>query len=72
MIVDYEFATHNQKFIFICEYMHKKSGFTLIEVIIAITVFAIGVLAILRLVGQNLITLDTTQLRTSATFFAKE
>lgn len=65
-------ATHNQKFIFICEYMPKKSGFTLIEVIIAITVFAIGVLAILRLVGQNLITLDTTQLRTSATFFAKE
>jgi prepilin-type N-terminal cleavage/methylation domain-containing protein len=52
--------------------MKKKSAFTFIEVIIAITVFAIGVLAVLRLITQNLVTLDTTQARTTATFLAKE
>jgi len=52
--------------------MYKKSWFTFIEVIIAITVFAIGVLAVLRLITQNLVTLDITQMRTSATFLAKE
>lgn len=52
--------------------MKKKSAFTFIEVIIAITVFAIGVLAVLRLITQNLVTLDITQLRTNATFLAKE
>lgn len=52
--------------------MKKKSAFTFIEVIIAITVFAIGVLAVLRLITQNLVTLDTTQMRTTATFLAKE
>jgi len=52
--------------------MKRKSAFTLIEVIIAITVFAIGVLAVLRLVTQNLVTLDVTQSRTTATFLAKE
>lgn len=53
-------------------YMKKKSAFTFIEVIIAITVFAIGVLAVLRLITQNLVTLDNTQMRTTATFLAKE
>lgn len=52
--------------------MRKKLWFTFIEVIIAITVFAIGVLAVLRLITQNLVTLDATQLRTNATFLAKE
>lgn len=52
--------------------MKKKSAFTFIEVIIAITVFAIGVLAVLRLVTQNLVTLDNTQARTMSTFLAKE
>ncbi|MCX6823786.1 MAG: prepilin-type N-terminal cleavage/methylation domain-containing protein [candidate division SR1 bacterium] len=52
--------------------MRKKFGFTLIEVIVAITVFAIGVLAVLRLITQNLVTLDITQMRTNATFLAKE
>ncbi|MFA6256269.1 MAG: prepilin-type N-terminal cleavage/methylation domain-containing protein [Candidatus Absconditabacterales bacterium] len=52
--------------------MKRKSGFTFIEVIIAITVFAIGVLAVLRLITQNLVTLDITQMRTNATFLAKE
>ncbi len=52
--------------------MKRKSAFTFIEVMIAITVFAIGVLAVLRLITQNLVTLDTTQSRTTATFLAKE
>ena len=52
--------------------MNKKSAFTFIEVIIAIAVFAIGVLAVLRLISQNLVALDFTQLRTSATLLAKE
>lgn len=52
--------------------MRKKLWFTFIEVIIAITVFAIGVLAVLRLITQNLVTLDTTQSRMTATFLAKE
>jgi prepilin-type N-terminal cleavage/methylation domain-containing protein len=52
--------------------MYKKSAFTFIEVIIAITVFAVGVLAVLRLITQNLVTLDTTEARTTATFLAKE
>ena len=52
--------------------MHKKSAFTFIEVIIAITVFAVGVLAVLRLITQNLVTLDVTEARTTATFLAKE
>lgn len=53
-------------------YMKKKSAFTFIEVIVAITVFAIGVLAVLRLITQNLVTLDTIQMHTTATFLAKE
>lgn len=52
--------------------MKKKLAFTFIEVIIAITVFAIGVLAVLRLITQNLAMLDLTQMRTTATFLAKE
>lgn len=52
--------------------MKKISAFTFIEVVIAITVFAIGVLAVLRLITQNLVTLDNTQMRTTATFLAKE
>ena len=39
---------------------------------IAITVFAIGVLAVLRLLTSNLVTMDKTENRTIATFLAKE
>jgi len=39
---------------------------------IAITVFAIGVLAVLRLLTSNLVTVDKTETRTIATFLAKE
>lgn len=52
--------------------MKHRSGFTFIEVLIAITVFSIGVLAVLRLITQNLVTLDSTQMRTTAAFLAKE
>lgn len=50
----------------------RKSAFTFIEILVAISVFAIGVLAVLRLITQNLVTLDLTQTRTTATFLAKE
>jgi len=53
-------------------YMKKKFAFTFIEILVAITVFAIGVLAVLRLITQNLVTLDATETRTTATFLAKE
>jgi len=52
--------------------MKKKSAFTFIEILVAITVFAIGVLAVLRLITQNLVTLDATEARITATFLAKE
>ncbi len=50
----------------------NKRWFTLIEVMIAITVFAIGVLAVLRLLTSNLVMMDKTENRTIATFLAKE
>lgn len=58
--------------LFRCLIMKKHSAFTFIEILVAITVFAIGVLAVLRLITQNLVTLDHTQDRTAATFLAKE
>jgi len=50
----------------------KKPGFTLIEVIIAITVFSIGVLAVLNLIMYNLSTIDKVQTKITATMLAKE
>lgn len=50
----------------------KKAGFTFIEVIIAIAVFSIGVLAVLNLIMHNLNTLDKTQSKITATLLAKE
>ncbi len=50
----------------------RKSAFTLIEIMIALTVFAIGILAVLRLITQNLISMDKAETRTLATFLAKE
>ena len=51
--------------------MHKKA-FTLIEVLIAITVFSVGVLAVLNLIMNNLWTLDKIQTKITATLLAKE
>lgn len=50
----------------------KKNGFTLIEVIIAITVFSIGVLTVLNLIVYNLSTIDKVQTKITATILAKE
>lgn len=50
----------------------KKSGFTFIEVLIAIAVFSIGVLAVLSLVMRNLDTIDKVQTKISSTLLAKE
>lgn len=50
----------------------RRRWFTFIEIMIAITVFSIGVLAVLRLVTSNLVTMDKTETRTVATFLAKE
>jgi len=53
-------------------WLNKKSGFTLIEVIIAITVFSIGVLSVLNLIMYNLSTIDKVQTKITATILAKE
>ena len=52
--------------------MKKKLAFTLIEILIAISVFAIGILAVLRVLTGNLSTLDTTNIKLQATVLAKE
>lgn len=52
--------------------MKKKFAFTLIEILIAISVFAIGILAVLRVLTWNLSVLDTTNIKLQATVLAKE
>lgn len=52
--------------------MKKKFAFTLIEVLIAITVFAIGVLAVLRVLTWNLWILDHAKMKLQSTVLAKE
>ena len=52
--------------------MKKRLAFTLIEILIAISVFAIGILAVLRVLTGNLSTLDTANIKLQATVLAKE
>lgn len=52
--------------------MKKKLAFTLIEILIAISVFAIGILAVLRVLTGNLSVLDTANIKLQATVLAKE
>ena len=52
--------------------MKRKFAFTLIEILIAISVFAIGILAVLRVLTGNLSTLDTANIKLQATVLAKE
>ena len=52
--------------------MKRKFAFTLIEVLIAITVFAIGVLAVLRVLTWNLSIMDHTNIKLQSTVLAKE
>jgi len=53
-------------------FMKKKFWFTLIEMLIAITVFAIGVLAVLRVLTWNLSIMDHTSMKLQSTVLAKE
>jgi len=59
------------RFSFFCV-MKKIPWFTFIEVLIAIVVFSIGVLAVLWLVTRNLKTMDHNDTYLEATIFAKE
>ncbi len=52
--------------------MQRKLAFTFIEVIIAIVIFSIGILSVLRLVTSNLETMDKNNIRTQAVLLAKE
>lgn len=49
-----------------------KKWFTLIEVMIVIIVFSIGVLAVLKMIISNMSAMDSINKRTTATFLAKE
>ena len=52
--------------------MRSKKAFTLIEMLIAISVFAIGILAVLRVLTGNISVLDRTNIKLQATVLAKE
>lgn len=52
--------------------MKKKTAFTFIEIMIAIVIFSIGILSILKLVTSNLSLMDKNNLRTQSTLLAKE
>lgn len=49
-----------------------RRGFTLIEILIAIFVFSVGILAVLSLVTQNLRTMHGADVHRSAAFLAQE
>lgn len=51
--------------------MHKK-GMTLIEVLIALFVFAVGILAVVRVITTNITVIDTMKVRIQAQSLAKE
>ncbi len=52
--------------------MKKRPWFTLIEMLIAISVFGIGILVVLQFIVHNLSVVDTTKQKTTATLLAKE
>ena len=52
--------------------MKTYRGFTFIEMMIALTVFSIGILAVMRVITQNLTAMDKAETTTVATFLAKE
>ena len=52
--------------------MKNKSAFTLIEILIAIAVFSIGILTVLRLITWNMAAIDKVKIKTQATILAKE
>lgn len=57
--------------------MNKKrtkriAAFTLIEILIAMAVFSIGILTVLRLITWNMAAIDKVKVKTQATILAKE
>lgn len=52
--------------------MKKLSGFTFIEIIIAIFVFSVGILAVLQVMTRNLSIVAQSQTKTTAAMFAQE
>lgn len=52
--------------------MKKKYAFTFIEIMIAIVIFSIWILAVLNLVTNNLKSMDQNNLKLNATLLAKE
>jgi len=52
--------------------MKKLSAFTFIEIMIAIVIFSVWILAVLNLVTNNLKSMDQNDLKLQATLLAKE
>lgn len=52
--------------------MKQKSGLSLIEVLIAIVIFAVGILAVLRMVTHSLLTIDKVKIQTDAAMLAAQ
>lgn len=52
--------------------MYTKKGMTLLEVVIALFVFAVGILAVVRVMTTNIAIIDTMKVRIQAESLAKE
>lgn len=50
----------------------QKRGVTLIEIIIALFVFAVGILAVVRVITTNISVIDTMKVKIQAQSLAKE
>ena len=60
-----------EKFIF-CQEMKNLKAFTLIETLIVVFIFGVGILAVLRLLTYSLGYFDSIDMRGKANFLAKE
>lgn len=52
--------------------MQKKKAFTFIEIMIAIVIFSVGILTVMKLITDNLETMDQNNVKIQATLLAKE
>ena len=50
----------------------QKRSMTLIEIVIALFVFAVGILAVVRVITTNIAVIDTMKLRIEGQSLAKE
>ena len=50
----------------------RKKGFTLIEILVVIFIFGVGILAVLNVLTKSLGYFDAISMRTKATLLAKE